>query len=216
MTIKDAADLFAAEGEEAKEILDALREEAQDVLDLVLAEAPSNSTRESYRYVKEQVFPLIQRLEDKGVQNAGLKDVATKLKLRYTDMRDSFAEFVEQSRQEHEQKDDEEAREATWLPNPTPSATSGRWSCSKARASWRGQPRIWSDSDMWASQRRRNCCLSALSPPGRGSPSSPPYTPRARRERTTWQKRRYRSSRRRWSSRERLSPPRRSFAPRNP
>jgi hypothetical protein len=109
MTIKDAADLFADEGEEAREILDALKDEAQDVLDLVLAEAPNNSLRESYQYVREQVFPLIRRLEDEGEQNTTLKDVAGKLKFRVEDLRQSFAKFVEQSRPEQEQDEGDQA-----------------------------------------------------------------------------------------------------------
>ena len=109
MKINDAADLFAAEGDQAREILDALKEEAQDVLELALAEAPNNSKRECYLYAREQVFPLIQRLEDDGERNATLKDVASKLKLSVTDLRNSFAEFVEQGRREQEQDEDDEA-----------------------------------------------------------------------------------------------------------
>jgi hypothetical protein len=119
MTIKDAAELFAAEGERSKEILDALKEEAQDVLDLVLAEAPNNSSRERYRYAKEQIFPLIQRLEDEGEQGAALDDVASNLELRKPDMRKAFAQFGKQSRQEHgHAEDDEEAGEGDLAPEP--------------------------------------------------------------------------------------------------
>jgi hypothetical protein len=39
MTIKDAADLFAAEGEQAKDTLEKLKNEAQDALDFTLSEA---------------------------------------------------------------------------------------------------------------------------------------------------------------------------------
>jgi hypothetical protein len=38
--IKDAADLFAAEGEEAREILEGLKEQAQDALGLAVSEVP--------------------------------------------------------------------------------------------------------------------------------------------------------------------------------
>jgi hypothetical protein len=118
MTIKDAAGLFAAEGEEAKEILDALKEDAQDVLDLVLAEAPKNSSRERYRYVREHVFPLIRKLEDEGEQNHTLKDVASKLELNVRDLRKAFAALSKQSRQEHDAEDDEEAGEGDVAPEP--------------------------------------------------------------------------------------------------
>jgi ElaB/YqjD/DUF883 family membrane-anchored ribosome-binding protein len=45
MTIKDVADLFAAEGEEAKKTIEKLREQAKDALDLALSEVPEGSQR---------------------------------------------------------------------------------------------------------------------------------------------------------------------------
>ena len=63
---KDAADLFAEKGEDAKGILERLKQEAQDALDSALAAAPEGSKRERYRHAKEGLFPLISLLEDPG------------------------------------------------------------------------------------------------------------------------------------------------------
>jgi hypothetical protein len=75
--IKDAADLFAAEGEEARESLEELKEQAQDALDVAVSEAPPKSdTLGQYRYFKEKELPLIMRLEDPGERQAVLHDIA--------------------------------------------------------------------------------------------------------------------------------------------
>src|SRR5215211_3537430 len=75
--IKDAADLFADKGEEAREILEGVKEQAQDALGLAVSEAPSKSdTLGQYRYFKEKELPLIMRLEDPGERRAVLEDMA--------------------------------------------------------------------------------------------------------------------------------------------
>ena len=75
--IKDAADLFAAEGEEAREILHDMRKRAKDALTLVISEAPSKGdTLGRYRAFKERELPLIMRLEDPGERRAVLEDIS--------------------------------------------------------------------------------------------------------------------------------------------
>src|SRR5215208_852458 len=75
--IKDAADLFAAEGEEASEILEELKEQAQDALGLAVSEAPpKGNTLGQYRFFKETELPLLMRLEDPGERRAALHDIA--------------------------------------------------------------------------------------------------------------------------------------------
>lgn len=111
MTIKDAADLFVVEGEGAKDVLESLKQEAQDALDLVLSEAPEGSQRERYRYVKEQIFPLLIHIEDSGERGATLDDAARRLGLRKSDLRKALAAFEEQARSEQEGAGDKDAGE---------------------------------------------------------------------------------------------------------
>nr|MBA2618142.1 hypothetical protein [Rubrobacter sp.] len=100
--IKDAADLFAAKGEEARDTVENLKSDAQDALDLALSEAPESSTRERYRYVIERIFPLLLRLEDAGERSAALDDVAGRIGLRKTDLRKALGEAVGSVRQSQE------------------------------------------------------------------------------------------------------------------
>jgi len=111
--IRDAADLFAAEGEGATDVLDNLKTRAQDALDLLLAEAPDGSRRERYNFVREQVFPLLLRIGDGGERCAALDDVAAELGLRKTDLRKALADAIEGTLQDQEElgRDDEEAEE---------------------------------------------------------------------------------------------------------
>ncbi len=111
--IKDAADLFAAKGEEARDTVENLKNDAQDALGLALSEAPS-SGRERYLYATERIFPLLLRLEDEGERGAALDDVAKRLGLRKTDLRKALGEAVEvarQSQEEHERDEDEAEEE---------------------------------------------------------------------------------------------------------
>ncbi len=118
--IKDAADLFAAEGDGAKELLDGLKTGAQDALYLALSEAPDGSRRELYNFVKERVFPLLLGLEDGGERGAALDDVAGKLGLRKTDLRKALGEALESARQgqEEHERDEDEAEEELAAPEP--------------------------------------------------------------------------------------------------
>jgi hypothetical protein len=111
MTIKDAADLFAVEGEQAKDTLEEMKSEAQDALGLLLSEAPEGSQRERYRYVTEGIFPLLFQLEDEGEQGAALDDVAGRLGLRKTDLRKAFREFEERSWHDRESSEHDEVEE---------------------------------------------------------------------------------------------------------
>ena len=101
--IKDAADLFAAQGEEARDTIEDLKIDAQDALDLALSEAPS-SQRDRYRYATERIFPLLLMLEDEGERGAALDDVAGNLGLRKTDLRGALAKAVEVARQSQEER----------------------------------------------------------------------------------------------------------------
>ncbi len=119
--LKDAADLFAAKGEEAKETVEDLKNDARDALDLVLSEAPDGSQRERYRYVTEQVFPLLLRLEDDGERGAALDDVASMLKLGKRDLGKALGEAIEsvrQSQEEHERDEDKAEVEQLMAPEP--------------------------------------------------------------------------------------------------
>jgi DNA primase len=84
---KDVADLFAAESTKAKARLEKLKAQAVDALDLALSEAPSGSTRDRYRYAKENVIPLLLRLEDEGERNAAIEDTSKVLKLKLSELK---------------------------------------------------------------------------------------------------------------------------------
>src|SRR5215211_2413512 len=74
---KDFADVFADQGEAARELLGHLRERAVDALQLELSEAPKGSNSlGAYRVAKERVLPLLLKLEDEGEREAALHDVA--------------------------------------------------------------------------------------------------------------------------------------------
>ena len=89
---KDVADLFASEGEGAREILGGLKGRALDTLDLALDEAPEGSVRERYRYAREQVLPLLAKLEDAGEREAALQDAAEALGLKATHLRKALSQ----------------------------------------------------------------------------------------------------------------------------
>jgi DNA primase len=84
---KDVADLFEGKGEQAREVLEKLKAQAADALDLALSEAPNGSTRDRYHYAKENILPLLLRLEDVGERNAALEDVAKGLKLKLSELK---------------------------------------------------------------------------------------------------------------------------------
>jgi hypothetical protein len=102
--IKDVADLFAAEGEGAKEIIEGLRNRSKDALDVAVAESPEGSARERYRYAREHLFPLLLRLEDPGERSAALNDVAEALSLPKRELRKAFSKFEEEVREELEEE----------------------------------------------------------------------------------------------------------------
>jgi len=102
--IKDVADLFAAEGEGARKVIEELKLEAKDALDEAISEAPEGSARERYRYVRESIFPLLLRLEDAGERGAALNDVAEALGLGKKDLKKAFSELEEVAREEPEKE----------------------------------------------------------------------------------------------------------------
>src|SRR5215212_4943291 len=89
--IKDAADLYQARGEGAREMLHAIRGRAVDALDLALSEAPKASARERYHYAREHALPLLVRLEDGGEREAALKDATRGLGLNIRPRRDALS-----------------------------------------------------------------------------------------------------------------------------
>src|SRR5215212_1621247 len=104
---KDFADVFADQGEAAREILERLRERAVDALHLELSEAPKGSNNlGAYRVAKGRVLPLLLKLEDEGERDAALHDVAAKLKLSIKPLRKALAAMLEQERGSQEEQTD--------------------------------------------------------------------------------------------------------------
>jgi hypothetical protein len=85
--MKDIADLYAAEGNNAKTLIEDLKSRAVDALDLAISEAPGGSTRKKWHYTKENILPLLSRLEDEGEKSAAIEDVARSLKLKTNELR---------------------------------------------------------------------------------------------------------------------------------
>jgi hypothetical protein len=102
---------FNLNGEGTEPSLPTVDEErVEDALDLALSEAPQGSSRDCYRYARERIFPLIERLEDEGERGPTLDDVAKKLKLGKKDLRDAFAGFEENRREQESAEHDDEGR----------------------------------------------------------------------------------------------------------
>src|SRR5215217_8696343 len=90
--MKDVADLFASEGEDAREILEELKEQAKDALDVAVSEAPPEGDfLGRYRSFKERELPLIMRLEDPGERRAVLEDIAKAHDLKVSDLRKALS-----------------------------------------------------------------------------------------------------------------------------
>src|SRR5919112_2060934 len=121
--IKDAADLFAAEGDEAREILDDMKEQAQDALGLAVSEAPpKGNTLGQYRFFKETELPLLMRLEDQGERRAALHDIAKEHNLGLKNLQSALtaaekqAQEAAEARAAAEVRDSEDAREEALVP----------------------------------------------------------------------------------------------------
>lgn len=84
---KDVADLFAADGEGAKAVIERLKTKAEDALDLALAEAPKGSARGRYHYFRDVLAPLLVKIADEGERNAAADDAARALGLKAGDLR---------------------------------------------------------------------------------------------------------------------------------
>src|SRR5215213_6934633 len=94
---KDFADVFADQGEAAREVLGNLRERAVDALHLELSEAPKGSNSlGAHGVAKEWVLPLLLKLDDEGGRDAALHDVAAKLKLSIKPLRKALAAMPEE------------------------------------------------------------------------------------------------------------------------
>lgn len=84
---KDISDLFEVNGDASRQVLGKLKADTKDALDMALAEVPKGSTRDRYRYARDEVLPLIIRLEDEGERNAAIDDIAPALKLKASELR---------------------------------------------------------------------------------------------------------------------------------
>jgi DNA primase len=91
-SFKDLADLYQDRGEEARDVLEALKTRAVDGLDLALEEAPKGSARVKYRFAREEVLPLLFRLEE-GEREAALQDAAGSLKLKASSLRKALSDL---------------------------------------------------------------------------------------------------------------------------
>jgi DNA primase len=119
--MKDTADLFAAEGEGAREILEGLKEQAQDALGLVISEAPAEGDfLGRYRHFKERELPLIMRLEDPGERRAVLEDIAKAHELKVSDLRKALSAAEKRAEEVAAQEDHEGggAQEEALAPEP--------------------------------------------------------------------------------------------------
>src|SRR5918993_5495604 len=127
--MKDTADLFAAEGEEAREILEGLKEQAKDALGLVISQAPAEGDfLGRYRHFKERELPLIMRLEDPGERRAVLEDIAKAHDLKVSDLRKALSAAEKRAEEAAAQEDHEGGAHKMKLspPSPAPSATKRR------------------------------------------------------------------------------------------
>ena len=118
---KDFADAFAAEGEAAKERLEGLKDRAIDALDLAISEAEEGSTAQkdnlkTYKFAKEQILPLLLRLEDEGEQDAALKDIAHRLKLTIKPLRKALSALEDSQQEETEHEGSARTEEPTPQP----------------------------------------------------------------------------------------------------
>src|ERR671913_468979 len=120
--MKDTADLFATEGEEACEILEGLKEQAKDALGLVISEAPpEGDVLGRYRHFKERELPLIMRLEDPGERRAVLEDIARAHDLKVSDLRKALSAAEKRTEEEAAAQEDHEgggAQEEALAPEP--------------------------------------------------------------------------------------------------
>jgi hypothetical protein len=121
--IKDAADLFAAEGDEAREILEGLKEQAQDALGLAVSEVPpKGNTLGAYRFFKETELPLLMRLEDPGERRAALHDIAKEHNLGLKNLQSALTAAEKQAqeaakvRAAAEEHEGEDARDEALVP----------------------------------------------------------------------------------------------------
>jgi hypothetical protein len=95
--IKDAADLFVAEGK-AREILEELKEQAKDALGLAVSEAPAEGdVLGRYRHFRERELPLIVRLEDPGERRAVLEDISKAHDLRVNNLQKALTAAEERA-----------------------------------------------------------------------------------------------------------------------
>jgi hypothetical protein len=98
--MKDAADLFAAEGEGAREILHDMRKRAKDALTLIISEAPAEGdVLGRYRHFRERELPLIMRLEDLGERRAVLEDISKAHDLRVSNLQKALTAAEERRRE---------------------------------------------------------------------------------------------------------------------
>jgi hypothetical protein len=123
--IKDVADLFAVEGEEARQILEELRGEAKDALALSISEAPpSSDTLGQYRYFKAEQLPLLMRLEDPAERRAALEDIAGAQDLKVSNLQRALAAAEEEANEAPAKRsvNEEPSEEEVFAPEPNTQA----------------------------------------------------------------------------------------------
>jgi len=102
---KDVADLFAAEGEGAKEILENLKAGALDALGVAISEAPPEGDNlRRYRYFKEALLPLLMCLKDAGERRAALEDIARELSLKVSNLNKALVAAEKQEQKKRAEK----------------------------------------------------------------------------------------------------------------
>jgi len=123
--IKDVAELFAVEGEGARQILEELRGKAKDGLALSISEAPpSSNTLGQYRYFKAEQLPLLMRLEDPAERRAALEDIADAQSLKVNNLQKALAAAEKEVREAaaNGSKNEESPEEESFAPEPNTQA----------------------------------------------------------------------------------------------
>jgi hypothetical protein len=106
---KDAAELFAAKEKGARKVLKGLVVDAMDALELALTEtSEESSVRDRYLHAREEVLPLLTKIEDPGEREATLTDVMDRLKLKKMarDLRAALAGAEEACRRQSESQEE--------------------------------------------------------------------------------------------------------------
>jgi hypothetical protein len=90
--IKDVADLYVAEGEGTRQILEELKGKAKDALALSMSEAPpKEDALGMYRYFRTRQLPLLMHLKDPAERRAALENIAEAQNLKVSHLQKALA-----------------------------------------------------------------------------------------------------------------------------